>query len=298
MVARHQVLAAGHTDAWLKWRLQRGSWQALHPGTYATFTGPLPWRSTAWAGVLYAGRGAALAGASAGFDLGIVRCRPVVVDVVVPPDRRVVDRPGLRVRTRLGVESCTVQASPPRTRLDETVLDLLPGCRDADAVVGLLCDGLRAGADPRVLRDLLAPRPRWRWRGLATAALTDCEAGVESPLERRYAVDVVRAHALPRFDLQVRQRLDGYWVRADARCLRFGVRVELDGRLAHPGGRTDADTWRDNDVLIASAEITLRYRWRHVAGDPCRTARQVAAALRSRGWGGTPRPCPRCPSPR
>lgn len=294
VLARRQVVSAGETDDWIAWRLARGTWRALHPGTYVTFTGPLPWRTLAWAGVLYAGRGAALAGRSAGFDLGIVRRRPSVIEVAVPSDRRVADQPGLRVRTRADLASCVVRAQPPRTRRDETVVDLLPTCRNEDAVVGLLCDALRVGADPDLLRELLAPRPRWRWRGLVTEVLANCELGVESPLERRFHLDVLLAHGLPVFELQVREKLDGRWIRADARCRPFRVRAELDGRLAHPDGRTDEDTWRDNDVVITSTDITLRYRWAHVAGDPCRTARQVAAALRPRGWKGSMRQCDRC----
>jgi len=75
----------------------------------------------------------------------------------------------------------------------------------------------------------------------------------------------------------------------------LGVRIELDGALAHPDGRTDGDTWRDNAVLIARGEITLRYRWRHVAVTPCVTAVQVSGALRLGGWTGRPHPCgPEC----
>lgn len=85
-------------------------------------------------------------------------------------------------------------------------------------------------------------------------------------------------------------------MRADCVYRGRGVRVELDGGLGHPGGRTDKDTWRDNAVGMEHLELTLRYRWAHVAGRPCDTAAQVATALRSRGWAGTPTPCgPNCP---
>ena len=119
----------------------------------------------------------------------------------------------------------------------------------------------------------------------------EVEAGVESPLELRYRVAVERGHGLPQSELQTREVLSGRWIRADCRYRRYGVRVELDGRLAHPGGRTDQDTWRDNAALLETDEITLRYRWHHVAGTPCRTASQVVTALRRGGWQGTPRPC-------
>ena len=291
VLTRAQVLAAGRSEDWIRWQLSSGRWRAVHPGTYVTFTGPSGWRTRAWAAVLSAGPGAALAGGSAAYALGITRREPAVVDVAVPRSRRVLSRPDVRVHRRTDLAGCVVQADPPRTRVDETVIDLLPSRRSPDEVVGLLCDGLRQGADARTLRELLLARPRWRWRALALPALDECEEGVESPLEGRCRRDVITAHGLPAFELQVRQELDGWWVRADARCERFGARIELDGRLAHPSGRTDADTWRDNEVVIGTAEITLRYRWRHVAGRPCRTARQVERALRSRGWSGDARAC-------
>ncbi|GAB4067041.1 hypothetical protein GCM10028777_21820 [Angustibacter speluncae] len=295
-VTRAQVLASGRTRKWLECRVRTGRWVRVLPCVYVTHAGPRGWRTRAWAAVLYAGPGAALAGRAAAFELGMTRRAPDVVEVAVPAPRQVRDVPGVRVRSRVDLDRAVARVLPPRTRAPETVVDLLPACRDADAVVALLCEGVRAGVHPQSVRELLVPRPRWRWRGLALQALQECEAGVESPLELRFHRDVVRRHGLPRFEAQVRERLDGWWIRADARCRVAPVRAELDGRLAHPGGRTAADTWRDNEVVIGTTEITLRYRWEHVAGAPCSTAAQVVRALRSRGWTGRARPCrPGCP---
>ena len=244
--------------------------------------------------MLYAGRGAALAGRSAGFELGIVRRRPSVVEVVVPSDRRVADQPGLQVRTRADLASCVVRAQPPRTRRDETVVDLLPACQDEDAVVGLLCDALRVGADPDALRELLAPRPRWRWRGLVTQVLATCRSASSRPWSGGSTSTSCVLTACPRSPCRCgRSSTAGGYVPTPA-AGRSGSGSSSTAAIAHPDGRTDEDTWRDNDVVITSTEITLRYRWAHVAGDPCRTARQVAAALGPRGWTGTLRPCRRC----
>ena len=290
-VTRAQVRASGRSSKWLECRVRSGRWVRVHPGVYVAHRGPRGWRTRVWAAVLYAGPGAALAGRAAAYELGMTRRVPEVIDVVVPAPRQVRSLPSVRVRMRDGLDRAVARVSPPRTRAPETVLDLLPACRDADEVVALLCDGVRAGVHPQSVRELLLPRPRWRWRGLALQALQQCEAGVESPLELRFHRDVVRRHGLPRFEAQVREQLSGWWIRADARCRAAPVRAELDGRLAHPGGRTATDTWRDNEVVIGTTEITLRYRWEHVAGDPCRTAAQVVRALRSRGWTGRARPC-------
>lgn len=170
-------------------------------------------------------------------------------------------------------------------------MDLIGGSPSVDDAVGWICDALRAGTCLLEVADAAARRGRFRHSRLLRELLTDASAGIESPLERRYHRDVEQRHDLPSARLQVRQVVGGLWIRADRVYDGLGVRVELDGELAHPGGRTDRDTWRDNAVVIERGEITLRYRWRHVAARPCRTAVQVAAALQSRGWTGRLQPC-------
>lgn len=133
----------------------------------------------------------------AAYELGMTRRPPDVVEVAVPVSRRATDVPGVLVRRRVDLDRATARVLPPRTRAPETVVDLLPACRDQDAVVALLCDGVRAGAHPQSVRELLLPKPRWRWRGLALAALQQCEAGIESPLELRFHADVLRGTDCP-----------------------------------------------------------------------------------------------------
>lgn len=167
-----------------------------------------------------------------------------------------------------------------------------PGARDVtDAVVGLLCDAVRAGVHPDDLLVRAQRRTRMAGRRLLVEMLGQVAQGVESPLEHRYARDVERRHGLPHAVAQRWERVDGRWIRADRVYAGLGVRAELDGRLAHPFGATDDDVWRDNATLLATSDTTLRYRWRHVAVMPCATAAQVARALRDRGWPGSPQPC-------
>jgi hypothetical protein len=66
--------------------------------------------------------------------------------------------------------------------------------------------------------------------------------------------------------------------------------VELDGREANPEWYRWADIRRDN-ANAATGRMTLRYGWDDVTRRPCRTALEVAAALRERGWTGTLRRC-------
>lgn len=289
-VGRAQLLALGASDKWVRVRAGR-HWQRVHPGVYVAHTGPLTWRNRAWAALVYAGEGAVLGFEAAAHEQGWAPRPPRTVDVWVPSTRRVQDQPGVRAHRRQDLLEHRVLTDPPTSRREITVLDLVTRCRDADGLVDVVTRAVRAGASPRSVLDVLATRPAQRWRPLLVDVLAEAEEGVESPLEWHYHRDVERAHGLPRSALQTRRKVGGWWIRVDRRCEGHRMRVELDGELAHPGGRTDDDTWRDNEAVIGTDEITLRYRWSHVVGSPCETAAQVARAALARGWTGQPRPC-------
>jgi len=178
---------------------------------------------------------------------------------------------------------------------DATVLDMLQAATGTDAAVALLAAAMLRGLLPDRILWEATTRRQLRHRSLLAEMLSVGSDAIESPLEYRYARDVERAHRLPRGVPQVRHQIDGRWIRADRVYVGLGTRVELDGQLAHPFGATDDDVWRDNAVLLARREVTLRYRWSHVAVSPCATATQVAAALAARGWAGELTPCPQCP---
>jgi hypothetical protein len=125
--------------------------------------------------------------------------------------------------------------------------------------------------------------------------LTQCQelkaAGAESVLEFRYDRDVERAHGLPKSRPQVAfgDRY-GHRGRRDREYEKYGVVIELDGKLAHP---LDA-RWRDKDrdnAAAADGKQSLRYGWVHVRRQACSTAAQVAKVLRRHGWEGRLRRC-------
>ena len=275
-------------------RAADGHWQRVFRGVFALQSGPLSWRQRARAALLYAGRDGALSHRSAAFSRGVLPAPGADIHVTVPHVRTVRPQPGLVVhRSRRMPWS---GGALPAVDEEEAVLGLVACAADDDELVGLVCDAVRGGVRPDVLAWRAAQRPCLRHRALLREIVDAVGDGIESPLEHRYRRDVERAHGLPRAVAQQRERIDGRWIRADRVYAGLGVRAELDGQLAHPFGTTDDDVWRDNAVLLTSADITLRYRWRHVVLTPCTVAMQVAAALRARGWRGTPRPCgPRCP---
>jgi hypothetical protein len=287
-VLTSELVALGADYAWITRQVDSRRWQRLHRGVLVTYSGPMSWRSHAWAALLYAGAGAALSHDSAAAWHEFRPPRRGPVHVTVPAERRV--RPTAGVVLHRARTMPPASGRPRRVWRGDTTLDLVAAAASVDDAVGWMCDAVRAGTAPLEIVHALDRRPNVRRAALARELLVDVGAGVESPLERRYHRDVERRHGLPPSRLQQREVIGGLWIRADVVYVGLGVRVELDGALAHPGGRTDLDTWRDNAVLIALGDLTLRYRWPHVV-DPCPTAVQVTAALRRRGWPGDARPC-------
>lgn len=294
VVTTRELLGAGADHSWISRQVDSGRWQRLHRGVLLTHSGPVPWLSAAFGALLYAGEPATLSHASAAYLHGMQRRPPDLIDVTIPARRRVSPSDGIVVHRRSRMPAMVLD--PLRTSVVDTALDLVSTATTTDAVVGWLCDAVRARATPAQLRRELGRRPRLRNRSLALELLAEVAEGVESPLESRYHRDVERAHGLPRAELQVREVLGGGWVRADRVYREHRLRVELDGALAHPGGRTDRDTWRDNAALLEAAERTLRYRWRHVAVTACRTTQQVLFGLRQTAPVPGAHPCSRaCP---
>ncbi|WP_198663349.1 type IV toxin-antitoxin system AbiEi family antitoxin domain-containing protein [Jiangella endophytica] len=292
VISRAQVLAAGVTVDALLWSVRSGRWRRVHAGVYATFTGPLPYAAQVWAAILRAGPGAAASHGTAAFLDGLCDDAGPVIHVTVPADRYVEPRiDGVRVhfahrlpRTR------HPSKNPPRTRLDETVLDLVdvaPQARDAEGWVTAACQ--RRLTTPDRLADALARRKKIRWRPLIEAMLADVAHGAQSPLELRHLRRVERAHGLPAGCRQ--RRVAGTrvaWIDVDYQPYR--VRVELDGRIGHTGEGRFRDRRRDNHATV-DGHATLRYGHADVFGDPCGVAEEQARVLRARGWPGHPRSC-------
>ena len=226
---------------------------------------------------------------------GFVRVAPEVIDVLVPSDgewrlSKASSSGGAWRRRR--------RSGPPRPGSGGTRLSSNWPSPPATPT----CCGWRPVR--RVPRGLPISTPcarrspgalRVRRRRLLCDLLAVVEAGVESPLEYRYDRDVERPHGLPG-----RSRVPSGRRRTVDSC-RPGLHRSRNARRAGRSPRASRRCHRRRRVARQrradrAARLTLRYRWRHIAGHPCDTAVQVAAALGSQGWAGRPRPCgPGCP---
>ncbi len=298
VVSRSQAIRAGLSSDMIKFRVRSGRWQQLHPGVYATFSG-IPGRGAwLWAALLAAGPGAVLSYHTAAELNGFADKPTSPIHVTVPAQRHVVAVSGVCLH-RSGRVTEAVQANtyPPRTRVEETVLDLTQTAKTFDDVCGWVTRAIaRELTDETRLNAAMSARLRLRWRADLQELIVAAAGGDHSVLEFRYHRDVERAHGLPESVRQVPfVTPGGRRGRRDRVYDEYGVVVELDGRLAHPAENHWQDKTRDN-AAAADGKQSLRYGWSQVKWQPCETAAEVARVLRLHGWDGHPRRCsPGCP---
>jgi hypothetical protein len=301
VVSRSQALRAGLSVDMIRFRVSSGRWQQVHPGVYATFSG-VPGRGPRlWAAVLSAGPGAMLSHETAA-ELHRLADQPAdLIRVTVPRERRVVPVEGVSIyRSVRALEAVQGHTYPPRTKIEETVLDLTQAAATFDDVCGWVTSAFaRDLTDEARLRAAMGMRPRLRWRADLDELIFAAADGDHSVLEYRYDRNVERAHGLPEARRQVPfTGPGGRRGRRDRVYEPYALVVELDGRLAHPDDSAWKDKARDNAAAVAGMR-TLRYGWMQVKREPCQVATEVAEVLRAQGWPGRPRACSLgCPAPR
>jgi Transcriptional regulator, AbiEi antitoxin len=297
IVSRSQALRAGLTPGMIKFRVSSGRWRQIYPGVYATFNGGLSRGMRLWAAVLSAGPSAVLSYETAAELHQLTDERDKLIHVTVPVTRRVIAVEGVCLhRSARAADAVQGGSRPPRTRVEETVLDLSQTAPTFDDVCGWVARAIaRELTDETSLLAAMGKRMRLRWRADLHELIEAAATGDHSVLEFRYHRDVERAHGLPE---PVRQASftgpDGRRGRRDRVYGEYGVVVELDGRLAHPAENQWKDKARDN-AAAAKGMRSLRYGWTHVTQHPCATAAEIAQVLRLNGWPGRPRLCsPAC----
>ncbi len=216
-----------------------------------------------------------------------------LIHVTVPENRRIRPIPGAVVHCSSRVEAGRHPGPVlPRSRIEETVVDLTQSARTVDQAVGWITTacGRRLTTTARI-RAVLHARKKVRWRRLLVAVVDDTSAGCHSVLERHYLRDVEQDHGLPRGRRQaVRKTATGHRYE-DVRYDEYATVTELDGLATHPEERRMLDRRRDNEAAAIGLRV-LRYGWTDISR-PCATAVQTARALRAGGWSGQPKRCRR-----
>jgi very-short-patch-repair endonuclease len=299
IVDRGQALGLGLTRRQISHRLHSGAWQRVYPGVYATFTGQLSREARLWAAVRCAGDGAMVSHETAAEVHGIID-KPLGsrIHVTVPLRRRPArKRPVRGIVIHRSDQSQQQFLGPfklPRTRIEDTVLDLIAASSTFDQAYSWITRAVsRQHVTVSLLRAALATRHRIRWRKWLDEAFEDAHDGADSPLERRYVRDVERAHGLPRSQRQARRQFGDKTHYRDNWYAEYRVVVEIDGPAYHENEQVQQDKNRDNLNLAMDDLRTYQFGPVDVTERVCETAAMVVATLRRNGWPGSPRPCRR-----
>jgi hypothetical protein len=156
----------------------------MHWGVYATFSGEPGREAVLWAAVLRGGPGAVLSRQTAAELLGLADGRGEVIHLTVPGDRHPEPIRGVLVhRSGRAAAAAHPARLPPRTRVEDTVIDLTQSSACLDDACGWLsrAAGRRLTTAAR-LRAALDSRPRVRWRADLQIALADAALAAGAPL--------------------------------------------------------------------------------------------------------------------
>jgi hypothetical protein len=299
IVDRSQAKQAGFSDRQIWYRLRSGRWQHVHEGVYATFTGPLTREARLWAALRRAGQAAMLSYETAAEVHGLIdKPASKTIHVTVPAGRRPVRRGSVRGvlihRSGQSRPQLPITWKLPRTRIEDTVLDLIDAAPTFPVAYGWIARAVsRELTTTDMLRAALATRRRARYRSELALALGQSDDGVRSGLELRYARDVERAHGLPSAQRQARREIAGQAHYRDNWYAEYRVCVELDGPAFHRDEQVWKDKRRDNLNLAQDGAETFRFGPVEVTELACESAGMVAAALARNGWTGAPHPCRR-----
>jgi hypothetical protein len=189
--------------------------------------------------------------------------------------------------------------SPPCTRIEDTVLDLVKIASSFDEAYDWICRAVgRQRTTAKRIRAALDARERFPRRRETELALGDAGTGLLSWLERRYVRGVEIPHGLPTGTRQahVRQGKGNRYL--DNLYQDYLLCVELDGTAAHPADEQWRDKRRDRWNIVHQTVVTLRIGFLDLIDQQrqCETAAEIAKALSDRGPAvGTPCRRAACP---
>jgi hypothetical protein len=302
VITAGQAVSAGLPSRAVRGLVRAGRWQVLHRGVYTAFTGPVPRGAKLWGVVLRAGPGAVLSHDTAAELWGLLNAPGPVIHVTVPtgsnPERRGPITGVVVHRSRSLPRATHPVLRPPRTRVEDTVLDLIGCARSFDEAYAWICRAIgRRRTTATRMQLALAARPRIQRRLDVELALGYAKGGAGSVLELRYVQGVERVHSLPAATRQARVRQAGGNRYLDNLYPEYRACVEIDGAAAHPADEQWRDKNRDRWNAVHEGIDTIRIGVPDLISKErqCRTAADVAKWLSARGPR-VGRPCgPDCP---
>jgi len=186
VVSRRQALSSGMSPGAIASKVKSGRWRQVHPGVYATFSGPVGRNAQLWAAVLYAGKGAQLSHETAAEVNGLTERTSRLIHVTIQTGRRVKQPPGVKIHRSayLDLKARFPRGLLPHTLVEETVIDLVETAGSFDEA----CGWVTAAFGRRLtwegpLRTSLGTRKKLRWRGQLDEMIIAAAGGAHSLLE-------------------------------------------------------------------------------------------------------------------
>jgi very-short-patch-repair endonuclease len=286
VVSRSQVYALGYARGEVRAQVRARRWRRVGGHAIATHHGPLPPEAQWWAAVLEGGPRAFLDGASALVASGLKNFTAETIRVSVPKGARIRRRRRGRVdlrETRRWRADDVLGTGIPRTRpAIAAVRGALWAASDRQATLILTMTVQQGLCRVEELAEAMITVRRDKRRSLIHGVLIDLAGGVRSLGE----LDLVRGcreRGLPVPELQVLRRARGGSYLIDARWVRWGVVVEVDGIQHQWVQNIVADAIRHN-AIATSTDIVLRMPVLGLRVCPDLFFEQIADALTSRGW--------------
>jgi very-short-patch-repair endonuclease len=290
VISRVQCADLGLSTDIVENQLRCGRWRQLRRGVYATFTGEPARTSQLWAALLRAGPGATFSHQTAAELYGLTDKPIPLIHITVPADRspaRYGSLPGIVIhRSAALVRTRHPMMSPPRTRVEDTVLDLIEAAASFEEKYDWICRAIgRRLTTANRIRTALGARPKFPGRRQIEQALADAGEGALSNLELWYLRDVERPHGLPAARRQERIRQQTGCRYLDNLYEEYRLCVEVDGTAAHPASEQWRDKRRDRWNAVHGKILTLRFGYLDLRDQQgkCETAAEVATSLCDRG---------------
>lgn len=290
VIAARQASGAGLGAATRKNRLRYGDWQQLQRGVYATFTGSPTREARLWGALLRAGPDAVLSHYTAAERHGLLDRQSPAIHITVPACRNPARKgkiPGVVIHRSDSILARRHPAmTPPCTRIEETVLDLIKVAGGFDEAYDWICRAVgRRRTTAKRIRAALDARERFPRRREIELALGDADAGAASWLERQYIRGVEIPHCLPTAFRQAHIRQGNGNRYLDNLYQDYLLCVEIDGTAAHPADEQWRDKRRDRWNVVHQKIVTLRFGFLDLVDQQrqCETAAEVAEALSDRG---------------
>src|SRR5579863_7415025 len=283
VISRKEALGCGASPSLIDGMLRSKRWLTLQRGVYCVSAGRPSREASLWAAIHRAGTDAALSHETAAELFGLMDERCPQIHITIPENRRVKPISGVVLHRSVRLaEAIHPSLEPPRTRLEETVLDLVDRTAAFDAALDLMCSACqRQLTTVGRLAMVMSKRGKLRWRGALAKTLDEIGSGVHSVLEYRYLHRVERPHGLPTASRQARIDAQGRSRYLDNLYQDYALCVELDGLQAHPDRQRWQDLRRVNAIIEKGISV-LRYGWIDVDRWPCETAAQIGAVLKRR----------------